>query len=435
MHEPPYPLTVAEAISRIRAREASVSAFISTRLDAALQEAVTPRSGPLAGLPYGLKDLWDTAGITTTAASARFRDRVPTVSAPVHQIFEAAGAVLVGKTNASDLGLAIESQSYVGGITKNPHDLRRTAGGSSGGAAAAVADRMIAFDWGSDFGGSIRLPAAYCGIYGLRLSTEAWPMEGHFPVPPEPLRYMNGQGPLTRDLGLMRRLLEVTAPRLRTGRPRGFSLAGATLYAPTGKAAGRWPTFAADVRPALEAAGLRVRDDHGLLPHGQAGFLTKGFYTVHFQEFLDLDEFSLWSGLAAVLSSLVARGRFGDLRFHPRTAEMLLMLAAGRALVFRDRARTVARAQAYRDQVSALWDRGELIVLPTMVHPAPRHGRSMLEPRLPDCVMPGNLVDATGLAVPFGRFPDGLPRSLQLWGPPGSEMILLEVAERLTPRL
>lgn len=435
MDAAPYPLTVEHAVSRIRAKESSLSAFISMRLEAALAEAEAGRSGPLAGLPYSLKDLWDTAGIPTTAASARFRDRVPATSSPVHEIFEQAGAVLVGKTNASDLGLAVESQSYVGGVTKNPHDLRRTAGGSSGGAAAAVADRLVAFDWGSDFGGSIRLPAAYCGIYGLRLSTETWPMVGHFPMPPDPLRYMNGQGPMTRDLGLMRRLLAVTAPRLRTGPSRPFTLAGATLYTPTGAAAGRWPSFADDVGPALRRAGLEVRDDHQLLSHGKAGFLTKGYYTVHFEEFLELDEFSLWSGLAAVLSALVLRGRFGDRRFHPRTAEILLLLATGRALVFRDRPGVIERVEAYRRSVEAWWDRGQVLVLPTMVHPAPRHGRSVLEPRLTDCVMPGNLVDATALAIPFGRFADGLPRSVQLWGPPGSEELLLQVAESLTPRL
>src|SRR5262245_54652058 len=140
----PFTLDVIAAVERIRQRNPVLHAFLHTRLDAALAEAAArareaPRS-PLHGVPYGLKDHWDTAGIPTTAGSYRHRDRVPSQSAPVHQAFEAAGAVLVGKTSLSDSGLAPESSNWIGGPVRNPHDLARTAGGSSGGSAAAVAD-------------------------------------------------------------------------------------------------------------------------------------------------------------------------------------------------------------------------------------------------------------------------------------------------------
>ena len=152
----PFELTVPEAVARIRARNPILHAFVSTSLDEALLEARAraderPRS-LLHGVPYSLKDQWDTAGIPTTGGSYRYKDRVPRVSSPVHLAFEAAGAVLLGKTNLSDLAMVSESASYVGGVARNPHDLARTPGGSSGGAAAAVVDGMSAFDWGADVG-------------------------------------------------------------------------------------------------------------------------------------------------------------------------------------------------------------------------------------------------------------------------------------------
>jgi len=165
---PPPTCAVEDAVERIRLRNPTLCAFVTTRLDQALERdaelaRAEPRS-PLHRVPYALKDLWDTAGIPTTGGSDRFIDRVPETSSPVFEVFEAAGAVLMGKTNLSDMSLPPEATSYVGGATKNPHDLERTAGGSSGGAACAVADGMVAFDWGSDFGGSIRMPAASSAV-------------------------------------------------------------------------------------------------------------------------------------------------------------------------------------------------------------------------------------------------------------------------------
>jgi Asp-tRNA(Asn)/Glu-tRNA(Gln) amidotransferase A subunit family amidase len=110
---------------------------------------------------------------------------------------------------------------------------------------------------------------------------------------------------------------------------------------------------------------------------------------------------------------------------------MLLLIALGRATLYRDPVRAAAAAKQYRDDVGEAWDKGWVVVLPTVAYPAPRHGRSIVRWRIPSAVMPGNIADATGLAMPFGTFADGLPRSIQLWGPPGSEDILVDLAERV----
>jgi Asp-tRNA(Asn)/Glu-tRNA(Gln) amidotransferase A subunit family amidase len=432
---PPFTLSVPEAVERIRGRNPVLHAFISTRLEEALVEAgerakESPAS-PVHGVPYSLKDQWDTAGIATTGGSYRYRTRVPKVSSPVHLAFEAAGAVLLGKTNLSDLAMVPESANYLGGTARNPHNLGRTTGGSSGGAAAAVVDGMSAFDWGADIGGSIRLPAAFCGALGLRLSSETWPMIGDFPSPPASLHYMNGQGPITTTFEGMRTVLRVAAPTLRTGPTRPFELRGAFLYVPRPDE-GMWPSFATDVSQHVARAAGDVRTDHGLLYIGDVRRIYDAMWCSHFEDLLSVDEgLDFSSGLRAVLSGVFLRGRFGDRRLYPSTAEVFGMIALGRATVFRDRKRAEDAAQRYRKSVQALWDRGYLVVSPTCLFPAPRHGRANYNRKLQTCVTPGNLADTTGLAVPFGHFPDGLPRSVQIWGPPGSEDVVIDVGERL----
>ncbi|MBI2895600.1 MAG: amidase [Deltaproteobacteria bacterium] len=430
--------TVPEAAARVRARDPMIRAFVRTRLEEALAEHAARRSEPpgsvLHGVPYSLKDMWDTAGIPTSGGSYRYRDRLPTASSPVHEVFADAGAVLLGKTNLSDMGLAPESASWVGGVTANPADLGRTAGGSSGGAAAAVADGMSTFEWGSDFGGSIRIPAAFCGVFGMRLSTETWPVRGSFPNPPPSVFYMNGQGPLARDVFTMRSVLGVAAPRLRTGAARSFALRGAVLWAPRGKLCGQWPSFADDVGPAAAAAFGEVRRDEGLPTVGRAFRLALAMYAAHFEDFVESDTLGLAEGLVAVLSALALRGRLGDKRLHPHTAKVLLLCALGRVLFWRDRHAAERDVAHFRADVGALWDRGFVVVAPTTCYPAPPHGKATGHPILPACCMPGNIADATALAVPFGRFPGGLPRSVQIWGPPGSEDVLLDLGAALASR-
>ena len=249
-------LTVPDAVARIRTREHIVHAFVTARLEEALAEGKAPRPGPLSGVPFGLKDVWDVAGWPTTRGSIRNRHYLPTVSGPIARTFLDAGAVLIGKTNVSDLALTPESASLVGGRTTNPHDPTRTSGGSSGGAAAAVADGMVGFDWGSDFGGSIRLPAAFCGIVGLRLSSEVWPPEGKPYNVTE--SHLNGQGPMTATLADCRRLLAIAAPRLRNGAPSTWRARGICLFGPDPAKTGAWPGFLAEATALAVAARVPI---------------------------------------------------------------------------------------------------------------------------------------------------------------------------------
>jgi Asp-tRNA(Asn)/Glu-tRNA(Gln) amidotransferase A subunit family amidase len=160
----------------------------------------------LCGLPITIKDTIATRGLRTTGGTRLFAAHVPGMDAPAVERLRRAGAIILGKTNASELALDYESENPVFGRTNNPHDLTRTPGGSSGGAAASVAARLSACDVGSDLAGSIRIPAHFCGIYGLLPTAGRVPNAGHFPPPAGPMSAHETFGPVARcvdDLTLM----------------------------------------------------------------------------------------------------------------------------------------------------------------------------------------------------------------------------------------
>ena len=164
--------------------------------------------GPLHGLPITIKDSIETSGIRTTSGSRTYSGHVPAEDAPVVARLRAAGAIVYGKTNLSELANDIQSYNELFGTTSNPWNHGRTAGGSSGGAAAAVAAGLTALDIGSDIGGSIRQPAANCGVFGLKPSYGIVPSRGHIPGPPGTLAEADiaAVGPIARsadDLALV----------------------------------------------------------------------------------------------------------------------------------------------------------------------------------------------------------------------------------------
>ena len=430
----PFALTTTMAVQRIQQHDSVRHAFVNTRLDDALAEArqleIEPPRSPIHGVPFSLKDEWEVAGMATTAGSLRHQHRISPETGPVGQLFSEAGGVLLGKTNLSDLGIPPEATSWVGGATINPYDAAHTAGGSSGGSAAAVAWGMSAFDWGTDIGGSIRLPAAFCGVLGLRLSSETWPQEPIYPRVPDSIAWMCGQGPLTLTIEQMRLVLEAAAPRLKTGPIRPFSLRGAQIWAP--KKRGQWPSFADELEPHLQAAiDGHVTRNHGIPGDGKITTAFLSMWASHFGDLLRAEPgLTLAGGTASALSAVFFRGAVGRRRIHPLTAEILLAVILGRMLVFRNKEKAKARAFAIRDAFRRVWDEGYIVVAPVCAYPPPRIGRSNRNLHLLDCTVPGNLADATGLSIPFGRF-GHLPRSIQLMGPPGSEDVLLDIAERL----
>ncbi len=177
--------------ARARAREA----------DAALERGEV--WGPLHGVPVTIKDLFQTRGILTTAGFAELADYVPTRDAPTVTRLRQAGAIVLGKTNGPRAGGDYQSSNGIFGRTNNPWDLSRTAGGSSGGGASALSAGLSSLDLCSDYGGSIRQPAHFCGVYGLKPTDRRVPTLGH--IPPQPglpqsIRQMLTVGVLARSV-------------------------------------------------------------------------------------------------------------------------------------------------------------------------------------------------------------------------------------------
>ena len=165
------PLELTNAyLARIATLNSDLNAFVTVTADLARREAKTVRSsqGPLFGIPIAHKDLFETRGVRTTGGSLLYEDYVPGENAAIVQRLEDAGAVMLGKTNTHELGGGVTTINPFFGTTRNPADRLRVAGGSSGGSAAAVAAHLCAAATGSDTGGSVRIPAAFCGCVGFK---------------------------------------------------------------------------------------------------------------------------------------------------------------------------------------------------------------------------------------------------------------------------
>ncbi|HEX6731330.1 MAG TPA: amidase [Pyrinomonadaceae bacterium] len=201
--------------ARIERLNPTINAFITVMHDSALAQAREAEDeiqsgnwrGPLHGIPIGLKDLIDTAGVKTTCASALFADRVPLEDAEVVRRLKSAGAVLIGKQNMQEFAWGGTSASSYFGAVHNPWDLDLIAGGSSGGSAAAVASGMCFGAIGTDTGGSVREPAAFCGIVGLKPTYGRVSTRGVFPLSPS----LDHVGPLCRNVTDTALMLQVIA--------------------------------------------------------------------------------------------------------------------------------------------------------------------------------------------------------------------------------
>ena len=210
------PLEVAEAhLERIEALNPKLNAIVTLAPDlldrARAVESPAEPLGPLHGLPVTIKDTIDTAGIRTTSGSKIRSSYVPTHDAPAVARLKAAGAIVLGKTNAAEMAMDYTADNPVFGRTNHPLDQSLTPGGSSGGEAVAIATHMSPGGLGSDLAGSIRIPAHFCGVAGLKSTTGRVPGELQFPPSTGPYSLGAVIGPLARTVGDLRLLFRVLA--------------------------------------------------------------------------------------------------------------------------------------------------------------------------------------------------------------------------------
>jgi amidase len=420
------PTEVADAfLARIERLNPKLNAYCTVTADLARATARQAESavlqgaelGPLHGVPFSLKDLTLTKGIRTTFGSKIFEHHVPAEDAILVERLRAAGAILLGKTNTPEFGCKGLTDNKVFGTTYNPWDLERTPGGSSGGAAAAVAAGMGPLAEGSDLAGSIRMPASWCGVVGFK------PSQGRIP------RYPNGNawntlsfnGPLTRTVADAALMFQVMA---------GPDDRDPLSLPDTGE------DFRAAVRGNFSLKGLRVAwtPDLQMVP---VESVVKEICQRAIRAFADLGctidegspDFSGAHELFAVLNAnlrMAAVGEYVDQWGEQMDPLLVWRVEQGRKLTMADVGNAEKARTALYQRVRKFFETYDLLLLPTNVtppyfargsYPTEVAGRKITTPyELLLLTYAFNLTGQPAISVPAGWTDDGLPIGLQIVG-------------------
>jgi amidase len=387
--------------------------------------------GWMHGFPHAVKDLAATKGLRTTWGSVLL-DSVPNFDELFVARLKRAGAILIGKTNASEFGLGSQTYNDVYGVTRNAYDLSRTAGGSSGGAAAAVALRMVPVADGSDMMGSLRIPAAFNCVVGFRPSIGRVPAPDAGPV----ARELSTDGPIARSVEDLAQLFAVMA-----GPDPGVSWAiaedGQQFARPLDSdVGGRRLAWLGDLGGALAfEPGVLELCRTALAPLAQLGCQVE-------DATLSVAPGDLWRCWLLLRQSVIAT-RLGPLYADPdrrrrMKPEAQWEIAAGLQLRPEDVRAAVETRIDYRRRLETLFERFDFLLAPSAqvfpfdagIHwPAQVDGREMdTYHRWMEVVVPASLVGWPVISVPSGFNPRGLPMGLQIIGPPRSDRAVLEIA-------
>ena len=441
-------------LARVDQEDARLNAVVRLDVDRAKTEAKLAddatanghTTGPLHGLPMTVKDVWETEGLVTTSGTPELKDYLPHTDALAVARLKQAGAIIFGKTNTPPYAADFQTFNDLYGITNNPWDITRTAGGSSGGSAVAVAAGLTPLEMGSDIGGSIRNPAAFNGVYGMKPSWGLVPNRGHIPGPPGSLveTDVNCGGPIARSIDDLRTALGVIAgpvPEEAVGwrleldagpaidDSRGLRVAtvfhdGAELV-----------PIASDVRTNLDAFAGRLADagaqvDAVSMPVSLA------------------DGLRTWQQLVLpIIGIAMSDDDFASVAQLEAVPGDDPLLDAGRAMA--SRYRTWAVANGLRQRQRAMWstffEDYDVVLAPVMPTAAFVHDteRSIME-RVLD-VDGTEVSHAVAMAwcgaigamllpvvtLPTGPTADGLPVGVQVIGPYLSDLRLLALAETI----
>jgi len=427
------------AIEKIERLNPTLNAFVALRAEQALEEAralderisAGERIGPLAGIPIAVKDLEDVGGMVTSCGSTALKDQLADRDSVQVARLKRAGAIVIGKTNTPEFGFLFFTKNRLYGTTPNPWRLDRTSGGSSGGAAAAVAGGMLPMATGSDAGGSIRTPAAFCGCFGLKTSAGRIPFSS-FPGPADllPMHPIGVLGPLTRTVADAALYLDCAA---------GFHPSDpVSLPAPTSSYAARLEDLPRNLRIAfspdlgyakvqgevldlVEAAarsfeqmGCRVEPWHDGLPDvcdGWATLVNCDFYA-QIHDLLKTSRRDLGRSLVAILEE-------------------------SKDVTFDDLLSAQAQRTVLNKRLWELFDDFDLLLTPTM--PMEAFGAGGPPPDEIDgtpiallgalaFTYPFNLSGNPAASVPAGFTASGLPAGLQIVGPRQRDDLVLQAA-------
>jgi amidase len=425
---------VDDVLARIERLNPKLDAFLTVAIDQAHEaaraaEARLVEGGdlpPFLGVPISIKDLNDTAGIRTTHATAEWHDRVPEHDEEVVARIRRGGFVIVGKTNTPEFGSRSTTHSPAYPTARNPWDLGRTPGGSSGGAGAAVASGLGAVAQGSDGGGSIRIPAAWCGVYGIK------PSRGRVSSAPHPQSWNAVNGPLARTVADAAALLDVmegcapgdtwclpspVRPYLEEvgATPRRLRIAWTDVHPdPDMEVAAAWR---AAVRTTVD---LLADEGHALVEAAPP-------------------EFNVAEIALVAASATAARPDLPDVGTLDTPNRTLVQLAAGSNAA--DLGTAFRTLQLESRQIVAFFDDYDVLLTPTMAAGAPTLDTRLMGDedwagmfqllKIVAFTPTWNFTGQPAVAIPAGFDDDGLPVSVQLVGRPADEATLVQLSGRL----
>ena len=437
---------LAKEVSAVEAVEAhlrridevnpKLNAVVKLAADRAMDEARAAdaalargeQSGPLHGVPITIKDSHDTEGIVSTGGTLGRKDFVPEADATAVARMRAAGAIVLGKTNTPEFTLSFETDNLVYGQTNNPYDVSRTPGGSSGGAGAIIAAGGSALDLGTDTGGSIRVPAAFCGLAGLKPTSGRVPRTGHI-VP----WGLGGMDSLT-TIGPMARFVEDLWPAFQViagpdgidpfihpvplGDPGAVTITDlkVAFFSDNGTVS---PT--AEVDSALRAAASALADSSVTAVEDMPPDIAE-----------NLGASILTADGGAGVRRLVAKA--GTTQVHER---MKRFVEEDEPLSTAEYTALLERMDAYRSRMLSFMENYDAILCPVRPWPALRHGETITPEASPANLYTSvfNTTGWPGAVVRVGTSSDGLPISVQVMSRPWREDVAVAVAAVLESAL
>jgi Asp-tRNA(Asn)/Glu-tRNA(Gln) amidotransferase A subunit family amidase len=412
---------VGACLDRIDAREPEVQAFIHLDPDHALKQAADRDAwqaagkplGPLHGIPVGIKDIVDTADYPAECGTAALSGRRPSADATLVAKLRAAGAIILGKTVTTEMAY------FTPGKTRNPHDSKRTPGGSSSGTAAAVAAHMVPLAIGSQTNGSIIRPASFCGVFAIKPSHGLVSRGGVLPLS----RTLDHMGPFARSIEDLAVVLDVIAghdavdPDTRATTGEGFRNVAAPPLS-------RAPRLAFVRTPAWDKADAEARDDIEKFAHGLGTVCFDHDLPAHYAGAWDAQRIVMAAEMAFNLGAIADRG--GDKvsqRFHE-------LMAEGRQVSATQYREMVALGRRLRDELSPLFAQCDAILTLSAPGEAPE-GTATGNPVFNSM---WSLLGLPAINLPLLQGKSGMPIGVQLVGAFGNDAQLLRTANWLTTR-
>lgn len=449
-----------QLLARIDQHNSAINAVVTLDKPAALERAraadrqrvAGEATGALHGLPLTLKDTWEVAGMASTAGAPALAGHRPDRHSDVAERLEAAGAIILGKTNVPLYATDLQSYNKLFGVTRNPYDPERTPGGSSGGAAAALAGGLTPLEVGSDLAGSIRTPAHFCGVFGHKPSRDLVSMRGHIPGPPgtQSQPDLAEGGPMARCSKDLELLLKVVAgPRPADARSWQLAMEPAQLDRLEQARVGLWLDdplcgIDAELSEGYRALGRQLEAQGALVANAQ-------------HRLLNLEHIlpAYFNLLGSLLSASLTPPQRRQMKWIARLDKWLHLFGPvtpfiaeyGRGVNQAAHQRAVWNEvrEKMRSEIEPLFEEFDVLLTPVTPTTAIRHDHSqpvfkrrILVAGQPRAYMDqfcwialATLLGLPATSVPVGLTDDGLPYNVQVIGAPGRDLTTIRFAELL----